>query len=123
LKRTGELAEGVKTDFSSATYADMYQHLQTILNGRLDSSFFLVLDKKSVEDRKVVLIHKSLRGLHVDVEEEDRLTQDELSAILWRKHRIPFEKACAFWLLVSVKPGDEGDEFLQNTARDMADDD
>jgi hypothetical protein len=112
----------VKTDFASATYADMYQFLQTKLDdGRLLSSFFLVLDERSVDDRKVVLIHKSLRFLHGSVEEQERLGEDELEQILWRKHRIPFEKACGFVCLLMVKPGDEGDEFLVNTARDMAD--
>lgn len=40
---------------------------------------------------------------------------------LWRKHRIPFEKACFFWLVLASKPGMEGAEFLQNTTRETAD--
>jgi hypothetical protein len=124
--RTGDLPKQVETDFNSATYADMYAFIEEITGDKknvrsVEVAFFMVLDKQSEEDRKVVLISKSLSCLYIDAENEDGITDDEMKSIIWRKHRIPFEKACFFWLLLGAKPGDEGDEFLQNTTKETPD--
>ncbi|EAT83178.1 hypothetical protein SNOG_08986 [Parastagonospora nodorum SN15] len=84
LDRTGEIAQQARTEFMSATYAQIHVFLQRICEDketarRIPSSFFMVLDDKSKEDRHVVLI------------------------------------------LYMSKPGDEGDEFLQNTTRENLD--
>jgi hypothetical protein len=126
FSRTGDLPEQVKTDFISATYADMYVFIKKIPKDMknsvgIDRSLFMVLDKKSEEDRKVVLISQGLASLYVDEENENEVTDNGMGEIIWRKHRIPFEKASYFWLVLASKPGDEGDEFLQNTTTGTAD--
>lgn len=126
FSRTGDLPEQVKTDFNSATYADMYEFIETIPKDRkkavgTDPGFFMVLDKQSEEDRKVVLIDKSLGSLYIDKANEDVVADDGTNDTIWRKHRIPFEKACFFFLVLMSHPGDEGDEFLQNTTKETAD--
>jgi hypothetical protein len=59
--------------------------------------------------------------LYIDEEDEDQITDNEMGNIIWRKHRIPFEKACYSWLVLTSKPGDERDEFLQNATTGTAD--
>jgi hypothetical protein len=71
FSRTGSLPKQVKTDFSGATYADMYMFIETIPKDRkqsvdIETEFFMVLDKESQDDRKVVLISKSLKCLYRD---------------------------------------------------------
>jgi hypothetical protein len=122
--RTGDHPKQVETDFNSATYADMYAFIEAITGDKkkvrsVEVAFFMVLDKQSEEDRKVVLISKSFACLYIDEENEE--PGDKADSVIWRKHRIPFEKACFFWLVLGAKPGDEGDEFLQNTTRETPD--
>lgn len=81
---------------------------------RIISGLFMVLDKKSEEDRKVVLISESSRTLYA-ADENEEVRYEGVDNVIWRKHRIPFEKAASFWLLVMGMPGNESDEFLQNT--------
>jgi hypothetical protein len=117
FSRTGELAQQVKSEFSNATYAEMSAMAEQAkkTNPRsIISELFMVLDKKSEEDRKVVLISRSSRTLYTQ-DENDEVRFDGVDDIIWRRHRIPFEKAASFWLLVSAMPGDDGDEFLQNS--------
>lgn len=59
--------------------------------------------------------------MYVDEENEDEVTDEGTDDTVRKKHRIPFEKACFFWLVLASKPGMEGDEFLQNTTRETAD--
>jgi hypothetical protein len=121
--RTGEIAQQVKTEFKNATYAEMSMFVDRICeetdSRRTISNLFMVLDKKSEEDRKVVLIHKTSRTVYAMCDNArtdiDGPVYEGADDILWRRHRIPFEKAAFLWLLVMSQPGDEGDEFLQNT--------
>jgi hypothetical protein len=114
FSRTGEITQKVKTEFKNATYAEM-----SVLADKISSDVkgvvageFMVLDKKSEEDREVILINKSLRIFYT----QDKNTEDENEdEIIWRKHRIPFEKAAFFWLAVMTESGNEGDDFLQST--------
>jgi hypothetical protein len=111
----------VKTDFKDATYAEIFEFVEKIdkSSRRIIAHLILVLDKKSEEDRKVVLIQKTSRTLYAMIQnaenDEDGLEYEGAEDILWRKHRIPFEKVAFFWTLVAAQPGDEGDDFLQNT--------
>jgi hypothetical protein len=123
--RTSDLPEQVKTEFGDATYADMYAFMDKVLTERKNSDSMehghsMVLDKKAGEDRKVVFIIKSLRSLYIDAENEDEVTDDGTDSNIWRKHRIPFEKVCFFWLVIESKSGLEGDEFLPNTTSETA---
>jgi len=34
--------------------------------------------------------------------------------ICWRRHRVPFEKAWRFSVMLSHMPGDEGEEYLED---------
>lgn len=72
--------------------------------GRIISDPFMVLDKKSKDDRKVILIHQSLRNLY-NQEEGYENWYEGVDNIIWSNHCIPFEKAAFFWLLLTVKPG------------------
>jgi hypothetical protein len=80
----------------------------------ITAAFFMVLDKKSEEDLKVVLKSKSLRSWYIDEENESEATRNTDDTV-WEKHRILFEKACSFWLVLASHPEMEGDRFLQNT--------
>jgi hypothetical protein len=126
LARTGNLPEQVKSEFTSATYADMSLFIATTLKDRPDMDFgaeepfFMVLDEQSKEDRNVVLISKGSACLYADEENEDGMTDEEMREVMWRRHRIPFEKACFFWLVLASKLGTEGDEFLLNVTRETA---
>jgi hypothetical protein len=94
----------------------MQEFVDTALADRknLNLDYFIVLDAASEQDRQVVLITKSLRSLYVENKEDDmrRLCELGKDDFIWRKHRIPFEKACKFWLVLMAEPGMEGDEFL-----------
>lgn len=114
---------GTETEFKDISYAELsvfVDKLHKQVNSiRIDTHLFMVLDKESEEDRKVVLIHETSRALYamldyVGTDRED-VRYEGVDDILWRKHRIPFEKAAFFWLLTGGQPSDEGDEFLQST--------
>jgi hypothetical protein len=121
ISRTGEITQQVKTEFENATYAEMQAHVKTLYgseknSGQIDGDFFMVLDKKSADDRKVVLISEGLRELYPEDESLDvQPTYEGADSHIWRKHRVPFEKVAFFYLVLGAKPGMEGDEFLQNT--------
>jgi hypothetical protein len=128
FNRTGDLPKQVDTEFKNASFADMYVAVESIVEDKdrkntngIIPSFFMVLDKQSATDRKVVLIDKGLRCFYVNEDEEYKVCDHSNDDILWRKHRIPFEKVCFFWLVLEAKPGMEGDEFLEKTARGSAD--
>jgi hypothetical protein len=117
FSRTGELAQHVKTEFSNATYAEMSAMAEQAKKTdprSIISELFMVLDEKSEEDRKVVLISRSSRTLYTK-DENDEVRFDGVDDIIWRRHRIPFEKAASFWLLVMGMFGNDGDEFLQKS--------
>jgi hypothetical protein len=117
FSRTGDLAQQVKTEFSNASYAEMFamaEQAETTDPRSIISKLFMVLDKQSEEDRKVVLISQSSRTLYTE-DENDAVWFDGVDDIIWRRHRIPFEKAASFWLLVMAMPRNDGDEFLQNS--------
>jgi hypothetical protein len=111
----------VKTDFKDATYAEIFEFVDKIEKSSrsIINNPVLVLDKKSEEDRKVVLIQKTSRTLYAMLEnaknDEEDVEYEGADDILGRKHRIPFEKVAFFWTLILGQPADEGDDFLQNT--------
>jgi hypothetical protein len=121
LGRTGEITQQVKTEFKDATYAGMSELVDKVegTSPRIISNLFMVLDKESEEDRKVVLIHKTSRTVYAMCDNAgtdiDGPVYEGADDILWRKHRIPFDKVAFLWLLVMSQPGDESDEFLQKT--------
>lgn len=122
LNRTGDIDHHIRTEFESATYAEMQMFLDKIRGDketarRIASTFFMVLDKNSEKDRKVVLICKCSRTLYKVVQDED-VRYDGAEDRIWRKYRIPFEKVAFIYLVFMSKPGDEGDEFLQNTTQE-----
>jgi hypothetical protein len=94
-----------------------------IRKAKASGGYFLVLDKQSEEDRKIVIIHETLDRLYIDYEKDpDAISKDKKDDTIWRKYRLPFEKACFFVLVLGSKPGDEGDGFLENTTEETADD-
>jgi hypothetical protein len=127
FSRTGEITQQVKTEFKDATYAGMSELVDKVekTSPRIIANLFMVLDKKSEEDRKVVLIDKTSRTVYAMRDnagtDNDDVVYEGADDILWRKHRIPFEKAAFLWLLLMSKPGDEGDEFLENTTYETID--
>jgi hypothetical protein len=67
------IARRVKTGLDSATYAEVFAFADTICEDkktwkRIDSSFIMILDKKSEEDRRVMLINGSLRKFYPEDE-------------------------------------------------------
>jgi hypothetical protein len=72
----------VKTEFGDATYADMHAFMDKVIterenSGSIEHGHFMVLGKKSGEDRKVVFIDKSLGSFYIDAGNEDEVTDDE----------------------------------------------
>ncbi|KAH7384437.1 hypothetical protein DE146DRAFT_792784 [Phaeosphaeria sp. MPI-PUGE-AT-0046c] len=118
FSRTGELAYQVKIDFSDAAYAKMAEFGENICKADktrlLISIPFMVLDAKSGDDRKVVVIGDSLRTLHAE-DENEQIGLKGPDEIVWTRHCVPFEKVAFFSLVMRSQPGDEGYQFLQNT--------
>ena len=83
----------------------------------------MVLDEQSVKDRAVTLVHKTAEFVDVDgnVREDFVMGEEEAECLtersVWRIHRIPYEEAVDFYLLLDVKPGMEGNEFLKELIR------
>lgn len=75
----------------------------------------MVLDKQSEQDHKILLISKGLRSLYDDEYDQSPKAPNTPEDIIWRKHRVPFNKVAFFASIYAAKPGMEGDEFLQNT--------
>jgi hypothetical protein len=95
---------------------------KSVRKARASGSYFLVLDKQSEEDRKILVIHETLYRLYIDYEKDpDAIFKDKKDDTIWRKHRLSFEKAYFFVWVLDSKPGDEGDEFLENTTEESAD--
>lgn len=118
FRRTGEIANQVTTEFSDATYSEMYAFIEKVRKATGSRAIipepFLVLDNNSVNDRKVVLVDESWRTLHAEDENEEIGFKGPDEKI-WRRHRVPFENVAFFTGVIISQPGDEGDEFLQNT--------
>lgn len=41
---------------------------------------------------------------------------------VWRRHRVPFEKAFFYQAMLTAMPGNEGDEFLEETEKEWKED-
>jgi hypothetical protein len=54
-----------------------------------------------------------------NIDEDDPTKKDDLSErVSWGRHRVPFEKAFEFRALLAIKPGDEGEEFLEEVEKE-----
>ena len=119
-ERTGDISAQIQSDFTNASYADLYAFIETLPNPRRKAEWFMVLDERSVTDRHVVLIRKGYEMLNEDgeVDEEDLRPEFLTERRLWRIYRVPFEEAQDFWRVLDVLPGEEGDKFLEEERRD-----
>lgn len=106
-------------EFNTTTYFGMYAFITTLPEdhfNKLNKQFFMVLDEQSVKDRKCTLINRYLEWLdpegNVDEDLDDR--DDLKEVIAWKRHRITFEKVVDFWAILEVKPGLEGEAFLED---------
>jgi hypothetical protein len=99
---TDTLSEQVNTEFKNATIADMYAHMETILdddNGvpkRLYNTAFMVFDEKSEGDGKVVVMSRIWSHIQFDT---------GFDRNRWRMHRVPFEIAHDGWFLIASHLG------------------
>ena len=118
---TKELATTVETEFSNVNYYEMYDWMVALpedIRKYLNKEMFLVLDEQSIHDRSVTVIDR--RPIWVDKNGRiDDYDEDPVyESVMWKRHRVPFEKAWGFWSILYVKHGDESEEFLQNTVRE-----
>ena len=119
------LPSAIETNFKNASYANLYAFTTTLSEEQrrhVAWEVFMVLDEDSARDRKAVFIHKGLEYVRQNGEvvdfsrHRDPLTKREV----WKKFRVPFEEAFEFGKILEIMPGNEDQDFLQNTTRASA---
>ena len=83
--------------------------------------FFFVLDEQSVQDRSVTVIARGPIWVDAegDIDKYGEVPDEEVTeTVMWKRYRVPFEKVWDFWSILIIKPGSEGEEFLQNVVRE-----
>ena len=135
--RTNNLASPIKTELGSATSNEIRILFRNLVdpedNQHLSLSLFLLLDKQSPNDRKVVIVHRQQEWVHTDGTTlpcdpkevgSDILGRDDLDQfvpkVAWRRYRVPFEEAAFHWLVLEEKGPNQLEEderyrqFLEN---------
>lgn len=116
---TETLNTPIKTEFNYSTYFDMINFIDTTLSKEqsipIFQAFFMVLDKQSEQDCKVIIVERTLELVHEEeyVDQETLRVGDVFSEIpVLRVYRAPYNKTSDFWSLLSAVPGWMDDEFL-----------
>ena len=80
----------------------------------------MIHDELSVRDSKVTIIYKDIEWVDGEgnLDEDGLLEDDEVTKrSVWKIHRVPYNKTADFCSLLSVKPGAEGEVFLEEVVR------
>ncbi|KAF2106919.1 hypothetical protein BDV96DRAFT_558457 [Lophiotrema nucula] len=126
--RSEELSTTLRTEFSNADYFEMNEFIDSKVVSlpyeqarTLYKDFFMVLDEQSVKDRTVIVVDRTWERLDPEgnIVEDDTLSEreDVTRGTVWRVHRVPYDKALNFYLDLSMNPGMEGEEFLEEVIR------
>lgn len=92
LDRTEQINKAVKTQLSSATWAEIKASFLALAepnSKNVITGDFLILDQQALQDRTVVIIEK---GAEWAVREDDGVRE---KTVVWKKYRVPYEKAFA----------------------------
>jgi hypothetical protein len=101
LEACGHIDATVKTDFSSANWAQIRCSFKTYHERNpkgVHPVILFILDQKSTEDRKVIIMHESMPGwftpeVNYAWPESMEETEGLVGMSVWKKYRVPFEEA------------------------------
>ncbi|KAF2105580.1 hypothetical protein BDV96DRAFT_592324 [Lophiotrema nucula] len=119
------IRSSVKTEFSNAPWEDIKTAFIQFAEPHsrvVHTTFFLTLDEQSKNDRRVVIVHKTHEyrtaadGREVDpsVPSKEEITK----FVVWKRHRVPFEKACMTYCLLQADGGLDEEPYLQSVDRE-----
>jgi hypothetical protein len=95
-----QISATLKTEFQSASWEQIRRSFKNFVERdsiSIHPVVFLILDKQSIEDRKVIVVHEGAgqwftpEGDYADNTMQDR--NDLIKKNVWKKYRVPFEKA------------------------------
>ncbi|KAL9082346.1 MAG: hypothetical protein Q9165_008913, partial [Trypethelium subeluteriae] len=134
--RTNDIATAVRSELKSATYQELrilFRNIVDLSDQNLSPALFLILDEQSVRERQVLIVEwetewvNEVDGTRIECdprsigeENADQYTQK----VIWRRWRVPFEKAEPYWLPLSRQgpynlEGEGGDEYFQEYLQDV----
>lgn len=80
----------------------------------------MILDERSFKEENVVILVKTFESVDSAgnvVENELGEAEDVTERRIWNIYRLPYDDACFFWTVLSVKPGFEDEKYFIKTIR------
>ncbi|KAF2190700.1 hypothetical protein K469DRAFT_657226 [Zopfia rhizophila CBS 207.26] len=122
---TEEISTTIKTEFSSATWdgiRDTFIAIAEPNSQTIHTQFFLIVDEQSTKDRRVIIMHRSRLRVTPKGDEWRGIfpnERDDLRKItVWKRHRVPFEKAFETTALMDVHGGLETEPYLEEVKKE-----
>ncbi|KAI9692711.1 MAG: hypothetical protein M1820_009416 [Bogoriella megaspora] len=124
--RTNSLDSSANTQLGSATYSQLRGLFRKLVDQEdpapLSIDQFMILEEQSISARNVVIYHREEEWVHPDGtrfpcdltelgrDVHGRDDEDQFAPkIVWRRYRVPYEKAEFHWLVLESKGGSRCD--------------
>ncbi|KAF2489742.1 hypothetical protein BU16DRAFT_163731 [Lophium mytilinum] len=122
-QQTDRISTTVKTKFSSATWQEMRD---TVLElgeqepPNIHTLYFLILDKQSIEDRRVIVMQRDGKYVNAEGQECWPVPGDYATWInVWKRHRVPFEKAWVTVAMIDTHGGLDEEPYLEEVMEEQ----
>ncbi|KAF2814357.1 uncharacterized protein BDZ99DRAFT_567991 [Mytilinidion resinicola] len=122
-EETERISTTDKTEFSSATWQEIRDTVLDLAEREpltIHTRYFLILDKQSTEDRRVIVMERDGKWVNAEGQERWPLPGDyAIKITMWKRHRVPFEEAWETVALISAEGGLEEEPYLEEVMEEQ----